>query len=249
MTRLSVLERKLTKEVPESLEELKARVDCVSQLSTKNAESADSGRKILEQRVNEIGYEIASLTKNTIARESIERNDESKNVAVYNIREDLIKPHRIHTGSEEEAIGACLRHLAKSTVGNLDERDVKSVRRINSKGPNSNKSAIITFVSVGDAQKFESRLNQAVMRTGRTKGNREARSRRMMYARTGLTTLQRSLLTEAEIMTSSESTQPRDVRQRKQNIAKLTDWSNLETPKEVRQGLVYYMKTTKTMGN
>ena len=256
MGRLGALEQKSLEEVPKahgispslwnetmsSMEQATLGLERKTRQIDDEIEGTKAEMKDLKQRVNDLGCETARLTKNTIARESLERNDEAKNVAVYNITEDLIKPHRRHTNSEDEAIGSCLRQIAKRTIENLDDRDIRSVRRISSKGPSTNsprgsKSAIITFVSVGDAQKFESRLNQAVMGPGRTtrqsSGNHGTRNKRKMNARTGLTTLQRSLLTEAETMTSIEDTQPRDMRRRRQNIMKLTDWRQLETPKEV----------------
>ena len=227
----------------EALERKSLRIEDESENCRKNTERlvCDLGR-----RMSDLGKETARLTKSTIARESLERNDEAKNVAVYNITEELIKPHRKHTNSEEEAVGSCVRQLAKRTIENLCDKDIKSIRKISSNSPKGCQSAIITFVSVGDAQKFEFRLNQAMMGTGPTtrqsNGNRRMKNKRKMNARTGLTVLQRSLLSDAETMVGTDDTHPRDMRLRRENIKKLTDWRRLETPVEFKSIVIYSHK-------
>jgi hypothetical protein len=241
--RLEALERKSLRMEDEN-GGLKASMKSAIEVCTKNTNSLRNGVCDLRRQMSDLGRETARLTKSTIARESLERNNEAKNVAVYNITEELIKPHRKHTNSEEEAVGSCVRQLAKRTIENLCDKDIKSIRKISSNSPKGCQSAIITFVSVGDAQKFEFRLNQAMMGTGPTtrqsNGNRRMKNKRKMNARTGLTVLQRSLLSDAETMVGTDDTHPRDMRLRRENIRKLTDWRRLETPVEFK---VIYSQT------
>ena len=211
---------------------LKARMKYVTDVCVKNTESLASSMVDLRLQLNDLRKETVTLTRSTIAQESFERNEEAKNVAVYNITDELIRPFRNHTGSEEEAVEVFVKQLAQQTVENLCDKDIKSIRKISSKSPKGYHSAAITFVSVGDAQKFNFRLNQTMMESIATDDNLRQRNSRRMNTRAGLSVLQRSLLSDADDMIGTYDTRdhPTNRRLRRDNIKKLTDWSRLEKP-------------------
>jgi len=129
-----VTEEAITKIVDEN-EGLKARMKFVTDVSEKNALNLKSSVDELRLQLNDLRKDTAMLTKSTVAQESFERNEEAKNVAVYNITEEQIRPFRNHTNSEEEALGDFVKKLAQQTVENLCEKDIKSIRKISSKSP------------------------------------------------------------------------------------------------------------------
>ena len=220
---------------------LKARMKYVTDVCVKNTESLASSMVDLRLQLNDLRKETVNLTKSTIAQESFERNEEAKNVAVYNITDELIRPFRNHTGSEEEAVEVFVKQLAQQTVENLCDKDIKSIRKISSKSPKGYHSAVITFVSVGDAQKFDFRLNQTMMESIATDDNLRQRNSRRMNTRAGLSVLQRSLLSDADDMIGTYDTRdhPTNRRLRRDNIKKLTDWSRLEKPIEFKPIEIY----------
>ena len=237
-----VTEEAITKIVDEN-EGLKARMKFVTDVSEKNALNLKSSVDELRLQLNDLRKDTAMLTKSTVAQESFERNEEAKNVAVYNITEEQIRPFRNHTNSEEEALGDFVKKLAQQTVENLCEKDIKSIRKISSKSPKGCHSAVITFVSVGDAQKFEFRMNHTMMESTSTNSNLRLRNRRRMNTRAGLSVLQRSLLSNADAMIGKYDSRnhPTNLRLRRDNIKKLTDWSRLEKPVEFEPIETYYM--------
>ena len=220
---------------------LKARMKYVTDVCVKNTESLASSMVDLRLQLNDLRKETVNLTKSTIAQESFERNEEAKNVAVYNITDELIRPFRNHTGSEEEAVEVFVKQLAQQTVENLCDKDIKSIRKISSKSPKGYHSAVITFVSVGDAQKFDFRLNQTMMESIATDDNLRQRNSRRMNTRAGLSVLQRSLLSDADDMIGTYDTRdhPTNRRLRRDNIKKLTDWSRLEKPMKFKPIEIY----------
>ena len=168
--RLDILEHRSSQGVTEEAiskitdknDELESRMRFVAEVSLKNAESLQSSVEDLRLKFNNLRKETVILTNSTIAQESFERNEEAKNVAVYNIPEEHIRPFQNHTNSEEEAVGVYVKKLAQQTVENLHDKDIKSIRKISSNSPKGYHSAVITFVSVGDAQKFDFRVNQTM---------------------------------------------------------------------------------------
>ena len=212
--------------------ELQSRMRHVAEVSLKNAQSLQSSVEDLRLKLNDLRKETVILTKSTIAQESFERNEESKNVAVYNISEEHIRPFRNHTNSEEEAVGVFVKQLAQQTVENLRDSDIKSIRKISSNSPKGYHSAVIAFVSVGDAQKFDFRVNQTMKGWMTSSNNRRLRNRIRMSTRGGLSVLQRSLQADADGMIGNYDSRdhPTNRRLRRDNIRKLTDWSHLEKP-------------------
>ena len=213
-------------------DELETRMRFVAKVSLKNTESLQSSVEDLRLKLNDLRKETVILTKSTIAQESFERNEEAKNVAVYNITEEHIRPFRNHTNSEEEAVGVFVKQLAQQTVANLRDRDIKSIRKISSNSPKKYHSALITFVSVGDAQKFDFGVNKAMKESMTSSSNRRLRNKLRMSTRGGLSVLQRSLLAEADAKIGNYDSQdhPTNRQLRRDNIRKLTDWSHLEKP-------------------
>ena len=225
--------------------ELKAGMKTVTDLCMKNTDSLADSVWELRLRLNDVRKETVMLTKSTIAQESFERNEEAKNVAVYNITDELIRPFRNHASSEEEAVGFFVKQLAKQTMKDLCDEDIKSIRKISSKSPKGYHSAVITFASVGDAQKFEFRMNQTMMKSIATNKNLRWRNRRSMNTRAGLSVLQRSLLHDADEMIGTyeynAGDHPTNRHLRRDNIKKLTDWSRLEKPIEFQDIKIYEM--------
>ena len=235
--RLETLERRSSQEIMEEAiskitdknDELETRMRFVAEVSLKNTESLQSSVEDLRLKLNDLRKETVILTKSTIAQESFERNEEARNVAVYNINDEHIRPFRNHTNSEEEAVGVFVKKLAQQTVENLRDKDIKSIRKINSNSPKGYHSAVISFVSVGDAQKFDFMVNQTMKQSISSSNNRRLKNRIMMNTRRGLSVLQRCLLANADGNYDSRD-HPTNQRMRRDNIRKLTDWSRLENP-------------------
>ena len=213
--------------------DIREKLTAQNDANLRNSRSLRSSVMELRNALNVTRKETVSLVEHAIANESFEKGSEEKNVAVFNITNRQISSYRNHEIKErdkcsEEAIKGFLNKLARDTIKELKEEDIESIRTISHQTSKGAHSAVISFVSVGDAQKFNARINS------NTESNLIGRRRKnsMIRSRLGLTTLQRNLLANADIIREQEDSQGIERRSRKSRIKELasgeTLWTSIE---------------------
>ena len=213
--------------------DIREKLTALNDANLRNSRSLRSSVVELRNAVNVTRKETVNLVGHAIANESFEKGSEEKNVAVFNITNKQISPYRNPEIKErdkcsEEAVKSFLNKLAHDTVKELNEKDIESIRTISHQTSKGVHSAVISFVSVGDAQKFNARINS------NTESNLVGRlgQNSMIRSRLGLTMLQRNLLANADIIREQEDSQGIKRRSRKSRIKELasceTLWTSLE---------------------
>ena len=221
----------------EDTQYLHKKMKAISDVNLRNARRLGDSVEELRGAINVTRRETVSLTKHVVAQESFDKSSEEKNVAVFNITNTQIAPFRDpkikeQSRNSDEAVKLFLNKLAHETIDSLNEGDIRSIKTIDHwKTPKGYHSAVISFVSVGDAQKFSSRINKKTNDLKVSNGPRQHR-KSLMCSRLGLSMLQRNLLSNADYVMEQEDTQGilTKSKSRKNAIRSLTDCDALWNP-------------------
>ena len=210
--------------------DIREKLTAQNDANLRNSRSLRSSVMELRNALNVTRKETVNLVGHAIANESFEKGSEEKNVAVFNITNRQISSYRNHEIKErdkcsEEAVKSFLNELAHDTIKELNEGDIESIRTISHQTSKGVHSAVISFVSVGDAQKFNARINSNTEST--LIGRRGKNS--MLRSRLGLTKLQRNLLANADFIGEKEDSQGIKRRSRNSRIRELASCETLWT--------------------
>ena len=210
--------------------DVREKLTALNDANSKNSKSLGSSVMELRSALNATRKETVNFVRHAIANESFEKGSEEKNVAIFNITNRQISSYRNHDIKErdkcsEEAVKSFLNELAHDTIKELNEGDIESIRTISHQTSKGVHSAVISFVSVGDAQKFNARINS---NTESTLIGRRCKNS-MLRSRLGLTKLQRNLLANADFIGEKEDSQGIKRRSRNSRIRELASCETLWT--------------------
>ena len=230
------------KSLEEEFLDVREKLNTWTDASHGNSRSLVGSVEELRSALNDTRKETANLIRHAIAKESFEKASEEKNVAVFNITDKQISPFRNPEIKErgknsEEAVKSFLNKLAHDTVKDLGEEDIESIRPINQQTRKGVHSAVVSFVSVGDAQKFNARINSRM----KSKIVTRRRENTTICSRLGLTMLQRNLLATTDFITEQEDSQGIQRRPRNSKIRELANWEALWTSIEFKKLEVLYV--------
>ena len=230
------------KSLEDDVLDVRDKLNACSDSSHGNAWSLAKSVGELRSALNDTRKETANLIGHAIAKESFEKSSEEKNVAVFNITNRQIAPFRNPEIKErgknsEDAVKNFLKNLAQEVIKDLGEEDIEHIRSINHQSQKGVHSAVVSFVSIGDAQKFNSRINSKM----RNKSFGQRRKDTTMRSKLGLTMLQRNLLANTDFITNLEDSQGLPRRPRNSKIRELANFEALWTPVEFESLEVLYV--------
>ena len=171
------------------LEYLENLLEAIVETNSRNITEIENRFDEMRRNFDNAKISIATLTEQTVAKESFERDLESRIVTLWNIDGRELRKSKVSSNSLGETADTYARTLAKSVLKNFDNDDISSVDILPSKS-DGKLSIMIKFSSVGDAQKFKHRL--MLRKRGQTSSGFNYRNF-SASPREGLTSLQRSL--------------------------------------------------------
>ena len=164
----------------------------------------------LTGKLNEAKNTIANLTMNTVAKESFEREKESRKVFLRDIPKSRLKGFD-KSKDFDKSVFEYIQGLSRRILTSFDERDIQHTRVLSRN--NETFSVMVLFTSVSDAQKFKFRLSlkedhNQPLRTRRMTSNH---STTKISIKEGLTFHQRTLLRKSiEYINNSERSDQHD---------------------------------------
>ena len=163
----------------------------------------------LTGKLNEAKNMIVSLTMNTVAKESFEREKESRKVFLRDIPRARLKGFS-KSKDFDKSVFEYIQGLSRGILASFDERDIQHTRVLSRNDETF--SVMVLFTSVSDAQKFKFRLNLEEdrnqplrMRTRRMASNTSNHNATKLSIKEGLTFHQRTLQRKSiEVINNSE---------------------------------------------
>ena len=140
-------------------------------------------RELLETKCDlSKAYDTIEDLKDTIARESFEKDREGKNVVIWNLSIKELAKHRSRASTDRESVGSFAGLLVRRVLPDIGKENY-TVKRLPQTDNNGNWRMLISFRTTADAQNFVLRCPQ---KTG------------IRTLKLGLTSLQRRLVTKTK---------------------------------------------------